>query len=255
MFQTTSRVVDKQEVSKNIFKLTLYAPRVARAAKPGQFVHLQCGENQSYILRRPFSVHQVIGADAFDILVRVVGEGTKWLAARRPKDSINLIGPLGRGYRVDQELKRAMIVAGGMGVAPLFFLTSKLAEDKVKVYTVMGAANRNQLLDFMDLKRLTRKMAVSTDDGSQGVKGLVTDILAKEIEEADPEVVFACGPGEMLKAVAGIAGRFGVSCQVSLEAYMACGVGACLGCVVGGKDSYLKVCADGPVFNTLELGW
>ncbi|HEB12505.1 MAG TPA: dihydroorotate dehydrogenase electron transfer subunit [Actinobacteria bacterium] len=255
MYQTISRVVDKQEVAEDIYKLTLYAPQVARNARPGQFVHLQCGENQSYILRRPFSVHQVIGVDAFDILVRVVGEGTKWLAARRPKDSIDLIGPLGNGYQVDQELKRAMIVAGGMGVAPLIFLASKLAEHKVKVYTVMGAANRNQLLDFMDLKRLTRKMAVSTDDGSQGHRGLVTDVLAEEIGEADPEVVFACGPRAMLKAVADIAGRFGVSCQVSLEAYMACGVGACLGCVVEAKDSYLKVCADGPVFDTKELGW
>ncbi len=255
MHQTESRVVDKQEVAEDIFKLTLYAPEVARAAKPGQFVHLQCGENQSYILRRPFSVHQVIGADAFDILVRVVGEGTKWLATRRPKDSIDLIGPLGSGYQVASGLKRAMIVAGGMGVAPLIFLASKLAEEKIKVYTVMGAANRNQLLDFMDLKRLTRKMAVTTDDGSQGHKGLVTDVLAKEIEEGDPEVIFACGPGEMLKTVAGVAGRFGVSCQVSLEAYMACGVGACLGCVVEAKSSYLKVCADGPVFDTKELGW
>ncbi len=255
MHQITARVVENKEITRDIFRLTLFAPAVARESKPGQFVHLQCGVNQSYILRRPFSVHQTVGVDAFDVLIRVVGDGTKWLAARRPKDSVNLIGPLGRGFTIGAELKRALIVAGGMGVAPLVFLALKLAEEKVKVYTVMGAASKDQLLDFMDLKRLTRKIAVSTDDGSQGHKGLVTDILGKEIEEADPDVVFACGPLAMLRAVAGISRRYSTSCQMSLEARMACGVGACLGCTVGAKDNYLKVCSDGPVFDTQELGW
>jgi len=255
MHQLTARIVAKEEVSQDIFRITLFAPAVAREAQPGQFVHLYCGDHQSYILRRPFSVHRLVGGDAFDVLVRVVGEGTRWLAERRPKESVDLIGPLGRGFDVDGQFSRALLVAGGMGIAPMVFLAGKIAENKVKVYTVMGAAGRAQLLDFMDLKRLTRRIAVATDDGSQGHKGPVTDILSKEIEETGPERIFACGPAAMLRSVAGISRRHGVPCQVSLEARMACGVGACLGCAVQAKGAYVKVCSDGPVFSTDELGW
>jgi len=255
MHQITARIVAKEEIAPGIFRITLFAPAVAREAQPGQFVHVCCGEHQSYILRRPFSIHRVVGADAFDILVREVGEGTKWLASRRPKDSVDLIGPLGRGFNVDGDFSRAMIVAGGMGIAPMVFLAGKIAENKVKVYTVMGAAGRTQLLDFMDLKRLTRRIAVATEDGSQGHKGLVTDILSKEIEESGPERIFACGPAAMLRPVAGISRRFGIPCQVSLEARMACGVGACLGCAIEAREGYVKVCSDGPVFSADELGW
>lgn len=255
MHQLTAKIVAKEEVLQGIFRITLFAPAVAREAQPGQFVHLSCGDRQSHILRRPFSIHRVVGADAFDILMRVVGEGTKWLASRRPKDPVDLIGPLGRGFEVKEDLSRAMIVAGGMGVAPMVFLAGKIAEKKIKLYTVMGAAGRDQLLDFMDLKRLTRKIAVTTEDGSQGHKGLVTDILSKEIEAIAPEMIFACGPAPMLRSVAGIGHRHGVPSQVSLEARMACGVGACLGCAIPAKDGYLKVCSDGPVFTAEELGW
>ncbi len=255
MHQLTARIVANQEVAEDIYRITLYAPAVARDAQPGQFVHVLCGDRHTYILRRPFSIHQVVGTDAFDLLVRVVGDGSRWLAGRRPKATVDLIGPLGRGFAIDGEFSRALIAAGGMGVAPMVFLAGRLAEKKVKVYTVMGAASRAQLLDFMDLKRLTRRIAVATDDGSHGHKGLLTDILSKEIEEADPQLVFACGPGAMLRSVAGISRRYGIDCQVSLEARMACGIGACLGCAVRAKETYLKVCSDGPVFKTEELGW
>lgn len=255
MNQITARVVAKNEIAPGIFRLALFAPAVAREAKPGQFVHIKCGDNQANILRRPFSVHQIVGAETVELLVKVVGEGTKWLTAREPKDPVDLIGPLGRGFEVKENLSRALIVGGGMGVAPLIFLAAVLSRQKVKVYTAMGASSRAQLLDFMDLKRITRKIVVATDDGSQGQKGPVTDVLAKEIEEDEPEQIFACGPMAMVRSTAGIARRFGIPCQVSLEARMACGVGACLGCTVGAKDGYLKVCSDGPVFTAEELGW
>lgn len=255
MQQLVAKVVAKQDLTKDIFRMTIYAPAVAKEARPGQFVHLQCGEDQSYILRRPFSVHQVTGTDAVEVLVKVIGQGTRWLAQRRPKDSINMIGPLGNGFNMPDGLSRALIVAGGMGVAPLVFLAHKLAAQKVKVYTLMGAASRMELLDFMDLKRLTRRISVSTEDGSQGHRGLITDILSREIEDVGPEIIYSCGPEAMLRNVAGIARRHGVACQVSLEARMACGVGACLGCAVKGRDGYVNVCSDGPVFDLEALEW
>jgi dihydroorotate dehydrogenase electron transfer subunit len=255
MHQLTARVIAKQEISQGIFRLTVFAPQVAREAVPGQFVHVRCGSDQPYLFRRPFSVHQIVGEDTIALLVRVVGQGTRWLVSREPKESIDMIGPLGRGFEIKPDLSRAVLVAGGLGVAPLIFLAKRLAERKVKAYTLMGAGNRELLLDFMDLKRLTRRISVATDDGSQGHKGMVTDLLSKEIEEAAPEVVFACGPEAMLKTVAGLTRRHGVACQVSLEAVLACGVGACLGCAVKAKENYLQVCSDGPVFSTDELGW
>lgn len=255
MHQVKTTVVSKQALTKEIYKITLFAPPIAREAKPGQFVHLQCGTEQSYLLRRPFSIHQVVGVDTIDILIRVVGQGTSWLAERRPKDTIDAIGPLGNGFEVDSRIDRALLIAGGIGVAPMVFLARQLFDAKVRSYTALGAKTSADLLDAMELKRLTRRVAVTTEDGSRGHHGLVTDILAQEIEEAKPQMVYACGPEAMLRNVAGICARFEVPCQVSLEARMACGVGACLGCAVETIDGYVNVCSAGPVFDSETLGW
>lgn len=255
MHQIKARVVAKEQISQSVYKLNLFAPAVAREAVPGQFVHVLCGANRTHLLRRPFSVHQLVGGESFEILFAVVGQGTGWLASLGVKDTVDLIGPLGRGFDLAGEGVRVLLVAGGMGVAPLAFLAHRLTEARAKVYTVMGAASEIQLLDFMDLKRLTRKITVATEDGSQGYRGLVTDVLPAAIQESRPERVYACGPEAMLRLVAAISARHGVGCQVSLESRMACGVGACLGCVVPAGDGYRRVCADGPVFDTAELGW
>lgn len=255
MEQIKTTVVSKQALTKEIFKITLFAPSIASEAKPGQFVHLQCGSEQSFILRRPFSVHEVVGVDTIDILIRVVGQGTSWLAQRKPKDTIDAIGPLGNGFEVDPRIDRAMLIGGGIGVAPMVFLARQLFDAKVRSYTVLGAATSTDLLDAMELKRLTRRVAVTTEDGSRGHEGIVTEILGREIEEARPQMVYACGPEQMLRNVAGICARYEVACQVSLEARMACGVGACLGCAVATVDGYVNVCSSGPVFNTETLGW
>lgn len=255
MHQIKSTVVAKEPLTKDIFRLTLYAPAVAREARPGQFIHLKCGDDRSFILRRPISVHQVIGEDTIDILVRAVGSGTTWLSERRPKDTIDIIGPLGNGFRISPKIERAILVAGGIGVAPMVFLARRLFDSDVKSYTILGAVSGADLLDVMELKRLTRRIMVTTEDGSRGTKGRATDILGREIEANSPQMVYACGPEAMLRNVAGICDRYQVECQVSMEARMACGVGACLGCAVEGADGYLSVCSDGPVFSTRALGW
>jgi dihydroorotate dehydrogenase electron transfer subunit len=255
MHQTKTTVVANKQLTKQIFKLTLFAPAIAHEAKPGQFIHLRCGEDQSFILRRPFSIHQVVGIDTIDILVRNVGRGTAWLAQRQPKDNIDAIGPLGNGFDIDKGIKRALLVGGGIGIAPMIFLARSLFDADIRAYTLLGAITSADLLDAMELKRLTRRVTVTTEDGSRGHKGLVTDLLGREIESAEPEMVYACGPEAMLRNVAGICDRYGVSCQVSLEARMACGIGACLGCAVATADGHVNVCSEGPVFDTRELGW
>ncbi len=255
MYQVKSTVIAVESLTKDIFKLTLFAPEIARAARPGQFIHLLCGDNQAYILRRPFSIHQVVGEDTIDVLIRTVGQGTQWLARRRPKDRLDCIGPLGKGFSIEPKVERAILVAGGIGVAPMVFLARHLFDSGVRAYALMGAVSATDLLDAMELRRSTRRVFVVTEDGSQGEKGLVTDILAEQLESIAPQVVYACGPEGMLRNVAGICARFGVASQVSLEARMACGIGACLGCAVDTIDGYKNVCSHGPVFTAEALGW
>jgi dihydroorotate dehydrogenase electron transfer subunit len=177
------------------------------------------------------------------------------LAERRPKDNIDAIGPLGNGFDIDPKIDRALLVGGGIGVAPMVFLAKHLFEADIRVNTLLGAVTAADLLDAMELKRLTRRVAVTTDDGSRGHRGLVTDILGKEIESVDPQIVYACGPEAMLRNVAGICARYDVPCQVSLEAKMACGIGACLGCAVETPAGHVNVCSEGPVFDIKTLGW
>lgn len=255
MNQFTATVVANQQLTKRIFKLTLFAPPVAENAKPGQFIHALCGNDQSYILRRPFSIHQIIGSDTIDIIIQTIGKGTAWLSKRRPKDHIDLIGPLGHGFDIGRDIERAVIVGGGIGTAPMIFLAKALYDANIRVFALIGAATAPDLLDVMELKRLARKVSVTTEDGDRGTKGVVTDILGPEIEETRAQVVYACGPEMMLKHVAGICRRYGVACQVSLEARMACGIGACLGCAIQTDDGFLNVCSDGPVFSADMIRW
>lgn len=255
MYQLSATVLAKQELAPGIFKMKFFAPRIAKDAIPGQFVHIRCDEKRDYILRRPFSIHQVTGGDSFEILFKTIGPGTKWLAGLRIKAAADIIGPLGNGFRLSKDPGKVMLVAGGMGIAPLVFLANKLAERRAKIYTVIGATNKERLLDYMDLKRLTRKILAATEDGSQGTKGRVTDILPEAIAEDGPDLIFACGPRDMLKQVSSIAAKHDVPCQIALEELMACGVGVCLSCVTKTKSGFKKVCSDGPVFNSDEIEW
>lgn len=255
MAQVIAKTLEKKELASGVFKLKFFAPQVAKAAMPGQFVHIRCGENQDYILRRPFSIHQITGADSFEILFNVVGLGTRWLADLKTGDTADIIGPLGKGFDIEAAGDRVMLVAGGMGIAPLIFLASKLVEMRAKITTVVGAANKERLLEYMDLKRLSYRIQATTEDGSQGVKGRVTDILTRAIADDEPGIIYACGPKAMLREISLTAQETGIRCQVAMEELMACGVGACLSCVTATTDGYKKVCFDGPVFESEKIRW
>lgn len=253
MQQLKAIVTSKSFLTKEVFKLVFSAPAIAHQVQAGQFVHLLYGENQQFILRRPFSVHQVSG-DSIELLIKIVGQGTAFLSRLNVRDHLDVLGPLGRPFTI-QGATRALIISGGMGVAPLLLLAQQLAAAKVKTYALLGAQQRELLHCYMEMKRVARKVEVSTEDGSMGYQGKVTDIAVDVIEEVQPDIIYACGPLSMLQAVARIAKKWQINCQVSLEARMACGVGACYGCTVEGRERYLKVCSDGPVFNIEELGW
>ena len=259
MFRTKVQILFKEEVVRGIFVMKLYSEQIALEAKPGQFAHIKCGDDQSFILRRPFSIHRLLGRGAFEILFEVRGKGTAFLSQEPLRAQLDVIGPLGHGFAVKEGLKKAVLVAGGLGIAPLMFLAEDFARRQVKTYVLLGAATKERLLYLIDLKRMTRKVFAATEDGSFGHKGVVTDLLPRALAEAQAEQVFACGPPKMLKRVAEVCEDEKVDCQVSVERRMACGIGACLSCVCGirldGETDYKRACVEGPVFNAKDVVW
>ena len=243
---TTATVVSVEPVVAGTFLMWLSAPECVAVARPGQFVMVHCGPDT--VLRRPLSIHQVDG-DRLALLFVVIGRGLDWLSARQPGDRVSLLGPLGNGFNVPEDAARLLLVAGGMGIAPLCFL----AEDAVRaghdVRILYGTADR----DRCDVPGRSEVCAV-TEDGSVGEQGVVTDLIAEHVGWADR--VYACGPPAMYNYLAEhpeiLAGK---PVQVSLEMRMGCGFGVCFGCTVNTKQGLKQVCRDGPVFGLDDIIW
>jgi dihydroorotate dehydrogenase electron transfer subunit len=231
---------------------------IAEKAVPGQFVQARTGRGTDPFLRRTFSLCGSRPQEGIvSLLIDVVGMGTSLLCSLKRGEIVNLIGPLGKGF--DTNLggsECAILVAGGFGAAPLLFLADSMRRsDKRPVVFIMGGKTASRL---SLIEGLTEGIPVmeATDDGSRGYHGLVSFLLEERIEELSPGALYACGPHPMMKAVANIAKKSGVPCQVSLEERMACGIGACLGCAVRMADgSMVRSCKEGPVFNVDEVSW
>lgn len=262
MKQISVRIINNNEISPGFYKIRLESPYLARTAKPGQFVEVRCSEGNNPLLRRPLGCHK-ISPEGIEMLYEVVGDGTEILSRKKAGDQIDVIGPLGSGFDIEGHepgtgSRVAVLVAGGIGVAPLVALAEEVARRKTKIYTLIGACKRSHVLCENDFKRSGAKVMVATEDGSKGKKGLVTDILKDLLASGprSPAAIYACGPTAMLKAVAKIARGKRITCQVSLEERMACGVGVCLGCPVKVKaGGYKMVCKDGPVFTAEDIAW
>lgn len=263
MLQEKVKILWNREVGSSNYRLGLECEKGFAGTKPGQFVMVRISDNYNPLLRRPFSIHRLIEENdnirGFEILYKVVGKGTTILSGLKEGDSVDVLGPLGRGFIIPENFQNTFIVAGGIGVAPLFFLASDLKRvepDSSKIQMFIGGRSREDLLCMDEIKAMGFPVHISTDDGSLGEKALVTEIVEKKLRSIRPDMIFACGPSPMLKAVAGIAERENIPCQVSLETMMACGMGACLGCAVekkGSSDKYMHTCLDGPVFDAAIL--
>ena len=267
--QFKSMVVSNVELSPGYFRMRMTAPLDLLASLPGQFLMLKVSDAIDPLLRRPFGFFDVgtftaeyagCGTQCYtEILYKVVGKGTRMLAALHHGDLLDLLAPLGKGFDTGPAGEEKILVGGGVGLAPLYYLAKQLVERGEKVRLFAGGRNRDDILCITEFERLGVESYVSTDDGTLGESGLVTQVLERHL--AGGMRIFACGPTPMLKAVALMAQAHRVSCQVSMEAYMACGVGACLGCVMKGANhseetpDYRCVCKDGPVFDSFELQW
>jgi dihydroorotate dehydrogenase electron transfer subunit len=245
--------------------LVLVAPRIAEQVRPGQFVHVLAGEDRSFPLRRPFSVHRVerpgVALGTVEITFDVVGAGTLALSRLRPHDVVDVLGPLGRPFQAPEEPAGCLLVGGGYGTAPLLFLATELRARRCRVDFVIGAATAGRLLDAMEAKRLGHSLTVTTDDGSAGRRGLVTDPLPDLLARTGAARVYACGPMPMLAAVSRVAAAAGVPCQVAVEEQMACGTGICFSCVLpvgagaGEPTRMARSCLEGPVFDGAAVAW
>jgi len=247
-------VLRNERVAEGVGLLVLHAPRIAHTVQPGQFIHLRIATGADFVLRRPFSVHRAAG-DAIEILYQVLGRGTRELSAREPGDVMDAIGPLGHGWEIPKGAAHALLVAGGLGAAPLGMLAERLAARGVAVSVAQGAPCGERLVARDLFESVARRVEFATDDGSVGERGFVTAACVRLLAEDRPDVVYACGPEVMARAVAAQATEAGVPCQVSLERLMACGIGACLSCVVTTTSGRKRACVDGPVFDAEEVCW
>ena len=263
MYQETVTIVCNEAVAPGYYRMGLQCPAGFLDAVPGQFIMLRVGPRTQPLLRRPFSIHRVSdhggGSPGLDLLYQVVGQGTRQMADKRPGDRLDILGPLGKGFRYHPHWKRMMMVAGGIGVAPLVFLAQSMQKNRIDLsesHVFLGGRSRGDLLCADDFSGLSMQVHLTTDDGSEGDQCLVTHPFEQAALQNKPDVVFACGPMPMLGCVVGVARKLGVPCQVSIETMMACGMGACLGCALPSvKDPahYLHGCMDGPVFDAHEI--
>lgn len=249
-----ARVIANERLTDGIGAIMLEAPRVASRVRPGQFVHVRVATGRDFILRRPFSVHRA-HSGRLEILYQVLGRGTRELSSVERGVRLDLIGPLGRGWDMPDGISHVLLAAGGMGAAPLGILAEELAARGVAVTVALGAADAGRLVGRELFERVARHVACCTDDGSAGTRGFVTLATADLLAVHDFDMVYVCGPEVMQRAVASQAHRASVRCQVSLERLMACGIGACLSCVVTTTAGSKRACVDGPVFDAGEVCW
>ncbi len=263
MLQVRVKILYNKKIQGNYFHLILQAPKITKESLPGQFLNIKVNDAYEPLLRRPFSIHRVKGVNV-ELLYEVVGGATEVLSQRKPGEYLDVIGPLGNGFTLNTKHKTLnILVAGGIGVAPLAFLADRLVHSPQcpavhrKPLVLIGAKTKNQVLCGKEFRRLDCQVKVSTDDGSRGSKGKVTDLLRNLVSSIEYRVssIYACGPRPMLKEISRISKKYNIPAQVSLEEHMACGIGACLGCVVNTKEGFKRVCKEGPVFNADEIIW
>ena len=254
-----SEIQKIERINQQTFVLTLFAPQIAAAAQPGQFVQASCQK----LLRRPIGI---MSADRIKGLIqlgfRVQGEGTLWLSGRKAGDHLSLLGPLGHGFMLDG-YERIITVGGGTGVFPLYFVQQICRERGIEALAVCGYRSREESVLREAYSQLGCRTLFAADAGDldiPGHAGLALEELLKQLPPIDGTAVLTCGPRPMMQAVADIARQHGYACQVSLEERMACGIGVCLVCACkvkqeAGETGYARCCVDGPVFSAEEVVW
>ncbi|MBD3426931.1 MAG: dihydroorotate dehydrogenase electron transfer subunit [Candidatus Omnitrophica bacterium] len=258
-----ARILSNKQVAPDHFAMELEQPFLAENSRPGQFVTCKVRElGTDPLLRIPLGVHR-IKKKGIDLLYKVVGTATSVLSRRVSGEELDLVGPLGNGFDLEAfrcgDYTRAVLVAGGHGIAPLFALAEELLSGGSRVEVFFGTCISEHVICTEELEKMGIKVHIATEDGMCGHKGYVTEPVRGHIEKGDIDparsMIFACGPRPLLAELERQIAGCGIPAQVSLDAYMACGIGACLGCAVRTRSGYKLVCKDGPVFISGEIDW
>jgi dihydroorotate dehydrogenase electron transfer subunit len=275
MFSEKLRVVKHAQCAPSWYQIGFEAPHFAAESVAGQFFMVEVGSGGTDpLLRRPMSLYRLIrDAEAnptgFELLYKVVGRGTALLSKVCAGDTLGVLGPLGRGFKIEEGATEHLIVAGGTGVAPMVALADALVLSGIRPKVFYGASSCTELPCMQDFDTRNVDLLVFTEDGSLGAKGFVTKGLEQALSaalETDGDehgaAVYACGPHDMLAAVTRLAERANAPCQLSLESRMGCGLGACMSCAVraassetGTEPHYIRVCLQGPVIDARRISW
>jgi len=247
------RIVENKRLSKDIFVLELTGTGRIPEMKPGQFVQAKVEGSPGTFLRRPLSIHDVnYSQNTFRLLVQIAGKGTETLSKLRTGDSINLVYPLGNSFSLPLKGERILLTGGGCGIAPLLFLGKYLKSNGFIPDILLGFRSSERIIEYNEYSELG-KVFLTTEDGSLGTKGFITDHPVLSANRYD--VIYCCGPDLMMKAVSKYCKEKNIRCEVSLENLMGCGIGACLCCIVETVKGNVSACTDGPVFNINDLKW
>ncbi len=251
MIQTICKITNAEQLNATTFRFVIHSKAITDEAWCGRFVNILCGEKT---LRRPISICEIDkNNNTFTIVFEVRGEGTKWLSERKTGDEIDILGPLGNGFFPDKA-KGAVFIGGGIGCPPMLGAAEDYGKDAV---AILGFRSKENAILIDDFKAQCKSVYVTTNDGTLGTKGFVTDVLKSLLEKDSSLVVYSCGPMPMQKGIAEMCEKYGAECYVSLEQRMGCGIGACLACACKTHEAdgehMRHVCKNGPVFNAREV--
>lgn len=262
--QVRGEVISMKRVG-DYFQMAIAAPGIADIAKPGQFVALAVGgETAATLLRRSFSIYAAdvrgVFGGTIEIVFAVQGAGTKWMSQLSPHSFVDVVGPLGVPFPIPATPVKALLIGGGYGAAPLFSLADLLRSRGCRIEMVLGAATGSRLFGIMEGRRSANQLTLVTEDGSVGLRGIVTDHLDAVVTKSQTELIYACGPMGMLRAIAIFAKERSISAQCLVEEEMACGIGVCMSCVlpVRGSDNVIRMtrtCTAGPSFDSESILW
>lgn len=258
--QVLAELIAKEEIAKNIYKFSVKTEEIVNDAKPGNFIEVRITDQTEPFLRRPISIYNLDkNKGILEFIFQVKGKGTEILAKKELGEKIDIIGPLGHGtFKIDKYNKIA-IIGGGIGVFPLYELAKQAKKQGKSINGYLGFRNKELVTLEEEFKGVTNKLNITTDDGTYANKGFAIDYLIKDMKAEKYDIICACGPIPMLRAVQKYADENNIDCQISLEEKMGCGVGVCLGCAVKKANSpkeqpeYYHVCKGGPVFNSKEV--
>ena len=260
MFSGKGLITENENLAPGYYRLSFLVPEVAALAGPGQFIQIRVAEPGSNdpLLPRPISIFRIQKSTGIiSVIYKTVGRGTSLLSGFRSGELINLLGPIGNGFSIPENVQNVALIAGGVGMPPLFCLAESFLQNlpDCNINLFYGGRSVRDLLELDLWSQTGVKLFTTTEDGSFGELGFITPVFLKEHKMQKFDYIAACGPQPMLKAVQEIALTEEINGELSLESHMACGVGACLGCTCQTNSGYKRVCVDGPVFPIKEVVW